>query len=80
MLSDYIAAAMKKATYEILEDKSYYGEIPGVQGVFANASTLEGCRDELQEVLEGWMILGLRLGHPLPVVNGIDLNVTKVPG
>lgn len=75
MLTDYIRAAMQKARYEILEDDgTFYGEIPGFPGVYANAPTLEACRDELQSVLEGWLILGLRLGHRLPVVNGISFN------
>ena len=76
MLTAYIRAAMKRVQYEKLEDGSYYGEIPGFQGVWGNAPSLEACRDELQEVLEDWILLGLRLGHPLPVVDGIDLNVT----
>jgi hypothetical protein len=51
---------MHKATYEILSDGSFYGEIPGFRGVYANPETFEACREELQEVLEGWIILGLR--------------------
>jgi len=73
MLTPYIQAAMRLANYEILEDHTYYGEIPGFQGVWANADSLEGCRDELQSVLEDWLILGLRMGHELPVVGGISL-------
>jgi hypothetical protein len=38
--------------------------------VWANATTLEACREELQDTLEGWIILGLRLGHTLPILNG----------
>jgi hypothetical protein len=57
MLTDYIRAAMRRAVYEILEDGTYYGEIPGFQGVYANAETLAECAEELQEVLEGWTIL-----------------------
>jgi predicted RNase H-like HicB family nuclease len=53
----------------------FYGEIPGFQGVYANAETLENCRELLQEVLEGWIILGLRLQHELPVVDNLDLNL-----
>lgn len=68
---------MHRATYEILSDGSYYGEIPGFQGVYANAPTLESCHEELQEVLEGWIILGLRLGHPMPAVDGIELSVKE---
>ena len=68
MLTTYIQSAMKHAKYEILDDQTFYGEIVGFQGVYANADTLEMCRDELQSVLEGWIILGLRMGHPLPVI------------
>ena len=77
MLTDYIQKAMSKAHYDILEDGTYYGEIPGFQGVFANAETLEDCREQLQEVLEDWILLGLRLDHHLPMVDGIDLEMRK---
>jgi len=40
MLTAYIQAAMRLAHYEILEDETFYAEIPGFQGVFANADTL----------------------------------------
>ncbi len=44
MLTNYIQAAMHQAGYEILtDDNSFYGEIPGFQGVWANAPTLEAC-------------------------------------
>ena len=73
MLTAYIHAAMTAARYEILEDGTYYGEIPGLPGVLATAETLEACRDELQDVLEGWIILGMRLGHSFPTAGGVDL-------
>lgn len=77
MLTEYIRAAMQRATYEILSDGTFYGEIPGFQGVYANADTLVSCQEELQEVLEGWIVLGLRLGHSLPVVDGVELVVLQ---
>ncbi len=52
VITNYIRSAMRRATYEILPDGTYYGEIPGFQGVYANAPTLEECRETLQEVLE----------------------------
>ena len=70
---------MRRAKYEILSDATYYGEIPAFQGVYANAQTLDECRSELQEVLEGWIVLGLRLGHTLLVVDGIELAVAPEP-
>ncbi len=66
MLAQYVHAAVRRATYEVLQDGTFYGEIPGFQGVYASAGSLEACRDELQEVLEGWIVLGLSLGHSLP--------------
>ncbi|MEO9125406.1 MAG: type II toxin-antitoxin system HicB family antitoxin [Microcoleus sp.] len=75
MLTKYIATAMQKAIYELLEDGTFYGEIR--QGVWGNAGTPEACREDLQDALEGWMILGLRLTHTLPILNGIDLNISQ---
>ena len=73
MLTSYIHAALRRAKYEIIEDGQYYGEIPGFDGVWSSAETLEDCREELRETLEDWLVLGLRMGHALPVVDGINL-------
>jgi predicted RNase H-like HicB family nuclease len=78
MLTTYITAAMRRAKYKILEDNTYYGEIPGFRGVLANAETLEVCREELQEVLEDWILLGIKLGHDLPVIDGMRLVPAEV--
>jgi predicted RNase H-like HicB family nuclease len=79
MLKQYVRAAMKKARYEILpDDSSFYGEIPGLQGVYANADTLEECRDELEEVLEDWILLRVSLHYPVPSIDGIQLTVGEV--
>ena len=74
MLLEYIDRAMNLAKYEILPDGTYYGEIPGFSGIWANADTLEECRDELKSVLEDWLVLGLQMRHPLPEINGIRLG------
>ena len=68
MLTGYIRAAMRRAHDEILpDDWSFYGEIEGFQGVYANADTLEACRDELEEVLEAWISLRISRRLVLPV-------------
>ena len=78
MLRNYIQAAMRQARYEILpEDGTFYGEIPGFAGVWANAKTLEGCREELEEVLEEWVLLGVSRNLFLPIVDGIELAVKE---
>ena len=74
MLTDYIHRAMNKGRYELMENGRYFGVIPGCDGVWAQGKTLEACRAELQSTLEDWLLLGLQLGHKLPVIAGIDLN------
>lgn len=67
MLASYIDKAMLKAVYEMIEDdNTYWGEIPNLQGVWANDDTLEGCRNELREALNDWIALRLRLGLEIP--------------
>lgn len=73
MITEYIQAMLRKAHYE-LEEGVYYGEIPGFEGIIAYGDSLELCREQLIEVLEGWLLIGIRHGHPLPIVDSIDLN------
>ena len=52
MIVEYINKKLKTAKYKFLDDKTYFGEIPGIKGIWANAKNLEDCRAELAEVLE----------------------------
>lgn len=74
ILTDYIEQAMSLAVYDKLEDRTFAGKIPSFQGVIAFGSTLRECEDELRSTLEDWILVGLKLSHPLPVLEGIDLN------
>ena len=74
VLSDYVAQAMAQAVFDKLEDGTFSGRISACQGVIAFAVSLRECEGELQSILEDWILLGLRLGHSLPVLAGIDLN------
>ena len=77
MLTDYIRAAMRHAHYELMENSRFFGSIPQCKGLWAEGATLEECRKELQSTLEDWLLLGLQLGHRLPVIDGLSLNVRK---
>jgi len=80
VLANYIDEAMEQAVYEIIQEEGvYWGEIPGLQGVWARHETLEGCRRELREALSDWLALRLRLGLPIPVLAGIDLSKIAQP-
>jgi predicted RNase H-like HicB family nuclease len=74
ILSEYIDGALDGAEFEKLEDGTYSGSIPLCPGVIAFAHSLRDCERELRSVLEDWLLLGLKLGHNLPVMGGIDLN------
>ena len=63
VLTNYVAGAMGNASYKMLEDNSYYGEIKECPGVWANEGTLEECRRVLQEVLEEWLLLKIGRAH-----------------
>jgi predicted RNase H-like HicB family nuclease len=78
MLIEYINRAMSKAVYEKLEDNTYSGKIPQTPGVIAFGETLYQCQEELRFVLEGWLIVKIRHGDKLPVIEGINLN-KKMP-
>lgn len=79
MLTKYLRGAMRRAKYEILPDEgTYYGEIPGFDGVYAGAVTLEVCREELEEVLGEWILFRISEHLSLPEVDGQSLRVKKV--
>ncbi|MBT9168144.1 MAG: hypothetical protein DDT19_01489 [Syntrophomonadaceae bacterium] len=74
ILTKYVSQAMVHAIYDKLEDGTFVGRIPTCKGVVAFGATLRECEDELHATLEDWIWLGLKLGHPLPVIGEIDLN------
>jgi predicted RNase H-like HicB family nuclease len=60
MLLEYLNAAIERANYEKIEDEEpYYGEIPGVQGVWATGKSLEECRRNLIQTLEDWVFFSI---------------------
>ena len=74
ILCEYLDGALEQAEYDKLPDGTFAGRIPTCPGVVAFAATLKACEREVRSTLEDWLLLGLKLGHPLPVVGGIDLN------
>ena len=74
IISEYLNRALAQAEYDKLEDGSFSGRIASCPGVIAFSTTLRECEDELRSTLEDWLLVGLKLGHTLPIVDGIDLN------
>jgi len=74
ILTEYVSQLMAYAIYDKLEDGTFAGRIPQCKGVVAFGATLRECEDELHSTLEDWILVGLKLSHPLPVIGEIDLN------
>ena len=74
MLSEYISKKLKIARYKLLKDGTYFGQISGLKGVWANSKNLEDCRRELQEVLEDWLLLKVRSRERVP---GFEIKVDR---
>jgi predicted RNase H-like HicB family nuclease len=78
MLLQYIEAAAKHARYEIpADDGTYYGEIPECPGVYANAATLEACREDLLSALQDWILFRVHRNLPLPKIDELEISFQK---
>ncbi|MFH0924294.1 MAG: type II toxin-antitoxin system HicB family antitoxin [bacterium] len=70
--------AMEHAHYEILSDEgTFYGEILDCPGVYANADTLEQCRNELEEILEEWILFRVYKGFSIPPIQGAEIKIIR---
>lgn len=75
MLTEYVEEALKRARYEKIEDEEpYYGEVGELQGVWATGKTLEECRSNLKEVIEGWILLSIKRGLEIPALGTNEIR------
>jgi predicted RNase H-like HicB family nuclease len=78
MFTEYVAKAMHRADYEVVDDGTYVGSIPGFDGVLGTGNSVEECRDDLRRALEGWLVLGLWMNdESLPKLGKLDLVPRK---
>jgi predicted RNase H-like HicB family nuclease len=76
ILTGYIENALSQAEYDKLEDGTFSGRIPTCKGVIAFGQTLRECENELRSTLEDWLLVGLKLGHSIPVIAGHNFHKT----
>jgi predicted RNase H-like HicB family nuclease len=57
MIARYIDRALEQARYELLPDGTFAAAVRGLRGVVATGVTLEGCRRDLPEVVEEWLLV-----------------------
>ena len=67
---------MRHAKYEIIEeDGSFYGHIPEFPGTWSNEKTLEACREELESVIEDYILIAVAHHDRLPVIDELSLEI-----
>ena len=75
MIVEYLNAALERANYEIIDDEEpFYGDIPGIDGVWATGKTLEGCRRNLAQAFEDWVLFSIYRGVLGPLLAGPASN------
>jgi predicted RNase H-like HicB family nuclease len=75
MITEYIEEALKRARYEIIDDEEpYYGEIEELRGVWATGRTLEECRRNLKDTIEGWILLSVKKGLSIPKLGDAEIK------
>ena len=76
VLTEYIEEALERARYELIDDPDtpYYGEIPDLPGVWATGDTLEVCRRELKDVVEGWLLVSVKQSLPIPSLGPLEIK------
>ncbi len=78
MILRYIQVALDRAHYEMIEDEEpYYGEVPELEGVWATGQTLEGCRRNLAEAIEDWLLLSIAKGLPIPAIGDVSIHIPQ---
>ena len=75
-MTEYIEEALERARYELIDDPDtpYYGEVPDLPGVWASGATLEACRRELKDVVEGWLLVSVKKPLPIPPLDPLEIK------
>ncbi len=76
-LSRYIEASLRRAQYDQDENGVVVGMVPGTSGFFAQGETYEEALTNLQDAIEGNVLLALQLGWEVPAVPGVDIRLLK---
>jgi len=80
ILTEYVHQALEQAAYDKLEDQKFAARIPDCPGVVAFGSTLRSCERELRSTLEEWILLGLKMRHPLLVIRNRNARPSSPTG
>ncbi len=77
MVTEYVAAALRRARYQTVDGGLICATVPGLRGVIATAATVEGCRTELAEVIEAWLLVRVARGLRVPPLGRTTVEVKR---
>ena len=76
MINKYKNEALNRAKFEMIDNnKLYYGEITELRGVWATGKTLEECRHNLAEVIDGWLAVRRQRDLNVPYLKPINRTI-----
>jgi len=65
-ISEYVQAALRRASYETDENGVIIARVPGAPGFYSQGDTFEEARENLKDAIEGNITLALQLNLPIP--------------
>ena len=77
MITHYVARALERARYRVIEDGTFAATVRGLRGVIATGATLEACRRDLAEVVEAWVLIRVARGLAVPVLDGATIRIRR---
>ena len=77
MITRYVARALERAHYRVLDDGTFAATVRGLRGVIATGATLEACRGDLTEVIEEWVLVRVARGLAIPALDGATIKVRR---
>lgn len=77
MIRRYLDEALRRATYDKLEDGTFVAEVADLKGILATGDTLEACREELAEVIEEWILVRVSRGLTVPRIGDAEISVSQ---
>lgn len=73
-LLQYLDAALTLAEYGRDANGIVIALVPNTPGFYAQGDTFEEARTNLQDVVEGNILLALQLGLPIPLLPGVSIE------
>ena len=77
MITRYVASALERADYRLLDDGTFAATVRGLRGVIATGATLEACRSDLADVIEEWVLVRVARRLSIPTLNGATIRVRR---